>query len=322
MGGNSKLRSISHRAQIVSPLRAGVVSNMCRIECPARGEHLLRDTLFVKYFLSVSLCLAAEIFMAKLYSVSAAAVLTEFANNNGVIWVQNKSMDFWVENVAGPTGTPLPVRVFVSPALLSPDKDRDEPSINFSGLLDTCRLSAGSKRTRSWYVPVDKLNGLTLVPAAGCEGDFKVLVMIYDGKDVRDEMRTILFSIHAGSSLLPSSNTKLEASVVRSISATEEEALLKKGTVLLKNGDVSAARLNFETLALRGSAKGAFALAQSFDPGVLDSMAIAGLRPDLTKAKEWYAKAAALGDQAAARRLSVLNTGKLSAPVDDRTPTQ
>jgi hypothetical protein len=41
--------------------------------------------------------------------------------------------------------------------------------------------------------------------------------------------------------------------------AAEEEALLKKGMILLKNGDISAARLNFENLALRGSTKGAFA---------------------------------------------------------------
>jgi hypothetical protein len=81
------------------------------------------------------------------------------------------------------------------------------------------------------------------------------------------------------------------------VSPAEEEALLKKGMILLKNGDVSAARLNFESLALRGSTKGAFALAQSFDPAVLQSIPIEGLRPDLTKAKEWYAKAAALGGQ-------------------------
>jgi hypothetical protein len=92
------------------------------------------------------------------------------------------------------------------------------------------------------------------------------------------------------------------------VSPAEEAAILKRGAILLKNGDVSAARLNFETLALRGSAKGAIALAQSFDPAVLRSMPIAGLRPDLMKAKEWYAKAAALGDQEATRRLAVLNS--------------
>jgi hypothetical protein len=246
----------------------------------------------------------------------AAVILLKMANPDHLIWTQSKSADFWVENVAGPPGVPLPVRVIVGPGLLSPDDDRDEPAVNFSGLLDRCRLSAGSKRTRSWYVPIDKLEGLMLVPQAGCEGDFSVLVMIYDGKNVRNDTRTILFSIHAGAGVpnvmpLP---IQPEVSAAPPIAPAEEEALLRKGTLLLKNGDVSAARLNFENLALRGSSKGAFALAQSYDPSVLHTMAIAGLKPDLMKAKEWYAKAAALGDQEAARRLSVLNSAKLNGP--------
>jgi hypothetical protein len=124
----------------------------------------------------------------------------------------------------------------------------------------------------------------------------------------------MLFSIRAGidTPRSPPSPAQPEAGAVAAISPAEEEVLLKKGALLLKNGDVSAARLNFENLALRGSAKGAFALAQSFDPSVLLTMAIAGLKPDLMKAKEWYAKAAALGDQEAARRLSVLNSAKLN----------
>jgi TPR repeat protein len=245
-----------------------------------------------------------------LHASPAAVTLPKMISPAYVIWAQNKNADFWVENVAGPPGIPLPVRVVVGPALLSPDDDRDEPAVNFSGLLDRCRLSAGSKRTRSWYVPIAKLEGLMLVPQEGCEGDFSVLVMIYDGKNVRNDTRTILFSIHTGTgapSFAPRS-TQPEISTFPPIAPAEEEALLKKGALLLKNGDVSAARLNFENLALRGSSKGAFALAQSYDPAVLHSMEIAGLRPDMAKAKEWYTKAAALGDQEAARRLSVLNS--------------
>jgi hypothetical protein len=238
------------------------------------------------------------------------------ASPDYLIWVQSKNADFWVENVAGPPGVPLPVHVVVSPAMLSSEDDRDEPAVNFSGLLDRCRLSAGSKRTRSWYVPIDKLEGLMLVPQAGCEGDFSVLVMIYDGKNVRNDTRTILFSIHAGADAPPLTPppAQLEISGRPPISPAEEETLLKRGALLLKNGDVSAARLNFENLALRGSSKGALALAQSYDPSVLHTMEIAGLRPDLAKAKEWYAKAAAFGDQEAARRLSVLNSVKLNSP--------
>jgi hypothetical protein len=127
-------------------------------------------------------------------------------------------------------------------------------------------------------------------------------------------MRTIFVSSYAGLSASTALN-QMEARTTATpsdspVSPAEEEILLKKGGILLDNGDVSAARLSFEALALRGSAKGAFAMAQSFDPAVLGSMTIAGLKPDMAKAKERYSKAAQLGSQDATRRLSALNASK------------
>jgi hypothetical protein len=255
------------------------------------------------------------------------------ANDGGVVLVQNRRAVVAVENVAGPPGTRLPVHVVVNSALLSPNDGTDIPYVNFAGLPDSCRLSAGIKRTRSWSVPIDKLGGLMLVPDAGCEGDFQVLVMIYDGGDIRtDSMRTISFSIDRAPSA-PTPSVRLPAievappvapvsSALAPVSPALEEALLKKGDSCLKNGDISAARLNFETLALRGSARGAMALAKSFDPGILNSMAIAGLKPDLAKAKEWYAKAAGLGDKDASQRLSDLMVPRLDTAERDQPPTQ
>jgi hypothetical protein len=75
----------------------------------------------------------------------------------------------------------------------------------------------------------------------------------------------------------------------------EEEALMKKGMYLLKGGNVNAARLCFENLAMRGSADGAFAMGQSYDPIVLETLGIAGgVEADATKSKEWHNKAVKL----------------------------
>jgi hypothetical protein len=294
--GNSKLLVIFYWTRVVPLPRLLKAGGWRRIWLrPGRWRYLFLLVLFI--FLT-----------GGLPPSRAAVIWPKLASPAHLIWAQGDN-DFSVANVSGQAGVPLPVRVFVGPALLSPDDDRDEPAVIFSGLLAGCRLSAGSKRTRSWYVPLDKLEGLMLIPQAGCEGDFSVLVMIYDGKDVRNDTATILFSIHAGTSVRPSmrSPAQPEVRTAPAMAPAEEEVLLKKGALLLKNGDVSAARLCFENLALRGSAKGAYALAQSFDPAVLRSMKIAGLRPDLTKAKEWYAKASALGDQEAAQRLNGLS---------------
>jgi hypothetical protein len=272
--------------------------------------------------LFISLFSAAEMFAAASGTTLSAAgdTLQKAADREPIESAQNSTPNFSVEDATGQPGVPLPLHIRVSSSLFSPDADRDV-SIILSGIPDACRLSAGTKRKRSWSVPVEKLDGLILIPASGCQGDFKILVMIYDGTDVRSEMRTIFVSIYGEPRESPAldRSSQVEARTTATpsgppVSPAEEEILLKKGSILLNNGDVSAARLNFEALALRGSAKGAFAMAQSFDPAVLGSMTIAGLRPDLAKAKEWYSKAAQLGSQDAARRLSALNASQLTIP--------
>jgi hypothetical protein len=161
-----------------------------------------------------------------------------------------------------------------------------------------------------------------LIPSPGCEGDFHVLIMVCEDEDVRsDILRTIFFSIHPEPSLLkpaPFATPPGALAASSAISAALEEALLKKGAMLLRNGDLSAARLNFETLALRGSAKGAYALGQTFDPVILAPLPVAGLKPNLEKAKEWYGRAARFGSKDAAQRLSEL----LLAAKDTTSDTQ
>ena len=80
--------------------------------------------------------------------------------------------------------------------MISTAPDREEPSVIFSGLPEGFRLSAGTKKIRSWAVPTDKLDGLTIISPPAYEGDCKLLVMLFDGKEVRD-MKTTMISIHA-----------------------------------------------------------------------------------------------------------------------------
>ena len=93
-----------------------------------------------------------------------------------------------------------------------------------------------------------------------------------------------------------------------SVPAPEEEApLLEKASKLLESYNISSARLLFEHLARQGSAKAAFALAQTFDPSFFHSSSIRGMRPDAAKAKQWYKWAAKLGNEEAVSRLSALD---------------
>ena len=81
----------------------------------------------------------------------------------------------------------------------------------------------------------------------------------------------------------------------------EVEGFLARGEQLLKTGDVATARLFFARAAEAGEARGALAMARSFDPEVLRTLRIYGIQPNLEEAARWRAKAKNLGVTAPAR---------------------
>ena len=84
------------------------------------------------------------------------------------------------------------------------------------------------------------------------------------------------------------------------VSGAEEGKLMQRASELMQRGDITGARLLFEHLARRGSAIGAFALAQSFDAKYLQKMYVRGLTPDQKQADYWYKRAVELGGTTAA----------------------
>jgi hypothetical protein len=85
------------------------------------------------------------------------------------------------------------------------------------------------------------------------------------------------------------------APAMPALTGPEEESLLQRASGLMKRGDVTGARLLFEHLAYRGSALGAFALAQSYDSRYLSKIYVRGLAADQKQADFWYRRAAELG---------------------------
>ena len=97
-------------------------------------------------------------------------------------------------------------------------------------------------------------------------------------------------------------NTDTSQAVVQhsTLPADQEDKMLKRGSTLLTQNDIAGARLVFHYLASHGSAKGAFALAESFDPKKLAGRHIAGVTPDANQARTWYTRAAEMGSKEAA----------------------
>ena len=82
--------------------------------------------------------------------------------------------------------------------------------------------------------------------------------------------------------------------------------MIKRAKDLLGNGDVAAARLLLRRAAEAGSAEDAFTLGATFDPVSLQRLGAIGAVPDLTKARQWYQRAAELGSNAASQQLAGL----------------
>jgi hypothetical protein len=88
---------------------------------------------------------------------------------------------------------------------------------------------------------------------------------------------------------------------------SEAPRLIARASALLGQGDIGAARIVLERGAETGSAQASFMLAETYDPTVLSRWRTYGTRGEVTKAREFYAKAYAGGIQEAKDRLNALH---------------
>ena len=72
---------------------------------------------------------------------------------------------------------------------------------------------------------------------------------------------------------------------------TPEQALLARANSLLKDRDISGARLVFERALQAGSSRAAFQLAETYDPRQLSRWRVHGVGGDWAKAQELYLRA-------------------------------
>ena len=86
----------------------------------------------------------------------------------------------------------------------------------------------------------------------------------------------------------------------------EAQTLITKGDVLLKSGDILAARQFYLRAFGMKATSAAFGVGQTYDPAVYTKFKIKGLSANAQQAAEWYGKAAATGDAEAATALAGL----------------
>jgi len=92
----------------------------------------------------------------------------------------------------------------------------------------------------------------------------------------------------------------------RALGADEIGRLVSRGEAFLAQGDVISARVLLLRAAEAHDPRAALALGSTFDPNVLKSLGVVGIRPDPEQAHAWYERAADFGSGDAAPRLSAL----------------
>jgi TPR repeat protein len=83
------------------------------------------------------------------------------------------------------------------------------------------------------------------------------------------------------------------------LDASEIASLVKRGAELMANGNIAAARQLFEPAAEAGDPAAANALAETYDPSVLEKLGAKAITPNIALARRWYERAKALGSTAA-----------------------
>lgn len=226
-----------------------------------------------------------------------------------------------------PRTRPAPPQLMVNPAAARPG---DEPAplgvlaygagggagLMIEGLAAGSGLSAGEPRgSHGWWLPIADLGNAAIVPPRGFAGAMELTAelrladgTLADRKGLRFEWspRPPPAAARPAPAAAKAAPTPAPKPALRPLDAEEIAMLLKRGGELIASGNIVAARLVYRHAAEAGEARAAFALAETYDPLVLERLGTKGLSADVAMAQTWYEKARELGSTEAPRRLEML----------------
>lgn len=229
------------------------------------------------------------------------------------------------QQIAGTPGQELPLPLEL-PAQPGQDAAASAGFVRILGLPTSFSLNCGFAAAGAWAVLLKDVSGLTLSTPADFQGNLLLtieLVRDQGAEPLRWQVRIALGQKGAATApppasmagMIPASPDGPQPQPAESIGTIKaapplraaSRALMNRARELLKNADIAAARLIFKRLAETGVAEAAFNLAQTYDPDFLKTIPTLGLEPDPAMARQWYERAAAMGDAAAASRIAELD---------------
>ena len=145
---------------------------------------------------------------------------------------------------------------------------------------------------------------LTTLLSAILAGGFTAYVLLAQGNfGKHEELAFAAYADQGSNAAGEDSGPVASASAAAVVSRSTEDALMDRASYQLNHGDGQGGRAVYEVLADHGSLRGAFALAETYDPATLTQHADWGLKSDIRLARAWYKKATELGSLPAYERL-------------------
>ncbi len=233
---------------------------------------------------------------------------------------------FSIEDVVAEPGTDVALRITLPSAEELAREDSTEGTfILIRNVPKNIRISSGMSVGKNWIVPLREAKSLHFTSAADTEGKFLLEFFLIGSGNRVLVTKTVIVSLQseqsgdeAATSSLPEETLKPPAENVNPTTTSksalalppeEEAVLLTRATQLQEEGGIAAARLIYEELASRGSSKGAFALARTYDPAFVPTIPGSTLSADIEKALKWYEHAGKLGNPEAERRRAEIRGG-------------
>jgi len=238
----------------------------------------------------------------------AARLVQEQARDEpGRQFAQSALGRFNVAEISGPADTPIPVR-FELPDI----QDGVYNFVVLQNLPEDFEISAGFAVEDRWVVPLDNLRDLTISAPKGYAGSFQLQVKLRIGGTDKSETRKVRVTISEpeGVNTAATATNAGSSSSSAGLSPEMEASMMDRAQALLDTRDIAGARMLYRFLIRKGSRKGAFGLAQTYDPAFLERIGVAGMdAADIDEAKKWYQDAAKRGHEEAQERLKLLAAG-------------
>ncbi len=214
---------------------------------------------------------------------------------------------FSVADVAGPPDKPLPLKIN-----LPPENGDLFRVLMVRGLPEAFELTAGVSLDDAWALSPSEAPRVALVAPPDYAGEFSLEVLFIRGNGEAREQEIVDVRIgpDVEEDVADTSDpdpAKQPQAKESSISPELQKSMFERASRMMSGGDIAGARLILRYLAEQGSPGAAFAMGQSFDPGFLKDIYVRGGNPsDVEKARDWYRRAAEMGNAEARSRLSAL----------------